>query len=53
MSKGVHLAVLTPCRLNGKYEVQGAEEPMAFLQVFDEIKSDARVNGTTGAGNTC
>jgi len=40
--------------LNGKYEVQGAEEPMAFLQVFDEIKSDARVNGTTsGGGNTC
>ena len=46
--------MLTHGSLNGKYEVQGAEEPMAFLQVFDEIKSDARVNGTTtGSGNTC
>jgi hypothetical protein len=47
------LNVLTVSSLNGKYEVQGAEEPMAFLQVFDEIKSDVRVNGTTGGGNTC
>jgi hypothetical protein len=39
--------------LNGKYEVQGAEEPAAFLQVFDEIKSDTRLRGTTGGGNSC
>ncbi|WPH00391.1 WD40 repeat-like protein [Acrodontium crateriforme] len=25
--------------INGKYEVQGAEEPQAFLQVFREVKS--------------
>ena len=24
--------------INGRYEVQGAEEPAAFLQVFEEIK---------------
>jgi predicted DsbA family dithiol-disulfide isomerase len=24
--------------INGRYEVQGAEEPAAFLQVFGEIK---------------
>jgi predicted DsbA family dithiol-disulfide isomerase len=40
-------------RLNGKYEVQGAEEPQAFLQVFDEIKTDTRLGGTTGGGNNC
>ncbi|KAK3680711.1 hypothetical protein LTR37_021100 [Vermiconidia calcicola] len=39
--------------LNGKYEVQGAEEPQAFLQVFDEIKSDTRVNGSMGGTNVC
>ena len=32
---------------------QGAEEPMAFLQVFDEIKTDSRLSGATGSGNTC
>ena len=45
--------LLTQFSLNGKYEVQGAEEPAAFLQVFDEIKTDVRLSGTTGGGNTC
>lgn len=40
-------------RLNGKYEVQGAEEPQAFLQVFDEIKTDTRLAGTMGGENVC
>ena len=40
-------------RLNGKYEVQGAEEPETFLQVFDEIKSNTRIHGMTGGDNTC
>lgn len=40
--------------MNGKYEVQGAEEPAAFLQVFDEIKSDNQVNGAVSGGeNVC
>ncbi|KXT01334.1 hypothetical protein AC578_2710 [Pseudocercospora eumusae] len=40
--------------VNGRYEVQGAEEPAAFLQVFGEIKD--RGDSGTGAvngGNTC
>jgi predicted DsbA family dithiol-disulfide isomerase len=40
--------------INGKYELQGAEEPAAFLQVFKEIKGDGDVNGSVKAGgNTC
>lgn len=27
--------------VNGKYEIQGAEEPQAFLQVFGEVKDGA------------
>jgi len=41
------------CRLNGKYEVQGAEEPQAFLQVFGEIKADAGAGGVSGGENVC
>lgn len=40
--------------INGKYEIQGAEEPAAFLQVFDEIKSDqGEKTGKIAGGNTC
>jgi len=41
--------------INDKYVVEGAEEPAAFLQVFDEIKDT--MGGTdgmkSGGGNTC
>ena len=43
--------------INGKYEVQGAEEPSAFLQVFSEIKDTfgESTNGhiQAGGGDTC
>lgn len=40
--------------INGKYEVQGAEEPAAFLQVFGEIKDqDGGSGGAVSGGNTC
>jgi predicted DsbA family dithiol-disulfide isomerase len=40
--------------INGKYELQGAEEPAAFLQVFKEIKADGGSEGSVKAGgNTC
>jgi predicted DsbA family dithiol-disulfide isomerase len=32
--------------INGRYEVQGAEEPAKFLEIFSDIK------GTEGSGNT-
>jgi predicted DsbA family dithiol-disulfide isomerase len=32
--------------INGRFEIQGAEEPAAFLRVFDEVKD------TEGSGNT-
>lgn len=40
--------------INGQYELQGAEEPAAFLQVFAEIK-DGRNSApkTTNGENTC
>lgn len=40
--------------INGKYEVQGAEEPPAFLDIFQRIKaSGSASNGVTSSGNTC
>ncbi|EGP86948.1 unnamed protein product [Zymoseptoria tritici ST99CH_1A5] len=40
--------------INGKYELQGAEEPAAFLQVFKEIKGDGGSNeGVASGGNAC
>ncbi|KAK1046944.1 hypothetical protein LTR74_017853 [Friedmanniomyces endolithicus] len=38
--------------INGKWEVQGAEEPAAFLQVFGEIK-DTMPGSKTGGENVC
>ena len=38
--------------INGKYEVQGAEEPAAFLQVFGEVKDDG-TGGMMDGGNSC
>ncbi|GAB7350978.1 hypothetical protein MBLNU459_g1475t1 [Dothideomycetes sp. NU459] len=40
--------------VNGKYEVQGAEEPAAFLDIFQRIKASGDAsNGVTSSGNTC
>lgn len=43
--------------INGQYEVQGAEEPSAFLRIFGEIKEQsgsAAANGTKiNGGETC
>jgi predicted DsbA family dithiol-disulfide isomerase len=33
--------------INGRFEIQGAEEPQAFLRVFGEIK-DTEGSGSTG-----
>ncbi|KAK3669891.1 hypothetical protein LTR78_010202 [Recurvomyces mirabilis] len=38
--------------INGKYEVQGAEEPAAFLQVFGEVK-DTAASTKVGGSNVC
>ncbi|TKA53387.1 hypothetical protein B0A55_12171 [Friedmanniomyces simplex] len=38
--------------INGTYEVQGAEEPAAFLQVFGEVK-DMMPGTKTGGDNVC
>ncbi|KAF2772546.1 thioredoxin-like protein [Teratosphaeria nubilosa] len=40
--------------INGKYEIQGAEEPAAFLQVFEELK-ETMENGSAKVGgqNIC
>lgn len=38
--------------INGQYEVQGAEEPAAFLQIFGEIKKQGD-GGVVNGGNTC
>lgn len=38
--------------INGKYEVQGAEEPMAFLQIFGEVK-DTMGGAKVGGDNVC
>ncbi|KAH9827564.1 DSBA-like thioredoxin domain [Teratosphaeria destructans] len=35
--------------INGKYEIQGAEEPAAFLQVFEEVK-ETMENGSAKVG---
>lgn len=39
--------------INGQYEIQGAEEPAAFLQVFGEIKDTGATNGQLKGDNTC
>ena len=41
--------------INGQYEVQGAEEPAAFLQVFGEVKDsqDGAMGKVGSGGNTC
>lgn len=39
--------------VNGQYEIQGAEEPAAFLQVFGEIKDTAGANGHLKGENSC
>lgn len=39
--------------INGQYEIQGAEEPTAFLQVFEGIKSTGAANGKLESNNTC
>lgn len=42
--------------VNGQYEVQGAEEPAAFLQIFEQIKGTKGSNGTNGhlkSDNAC
>jgi len=41
--------------VNGKYEVQGAEEPAAFLQVFGEVKDtvESVSGGKIGGDNVC
>ncbi|KAF2173580.1 hypothetical protein M409DRAFT_15858 [Zasmidium cellare ATCC 36951] len=39
--------------VNGQYEIQGAEEPSAFLQVFGEIKDTNGANGQLKGDNTC
>ncbi|KAK0334079.1 hypothetical protein LTR91_018930 [Friedmanniomyces endolithicus] len=39
-------------RINGKWEVQGAEEPAAFLRVFGEIK-ETMPGSKTGGENVC
>ncbi|EME42082.1 hypothetical protein DOTSEDRAFT_72998 [Dothistroma septosporum NZE10] len=43
--------------INGKYEVQGAEEPSAFLQVFSEIKDtfgeSTNAHIQAGGGDKC
>ncbi|EMC95755.1 hypothetical protein BAUCODRAFT_501609 [Baudoinia panamericana UAMH 10762] len=41
--------------INGKYEISGAEEPAAFLQVFGEVKeTTGDANGTkNGGANIC
>lgn len=43
--------------IQGRYEVQGAEEPSAFLGIFDKIRSSGggggMANGVEGSGQTC
>lgn len=47
--------------INGRYEVQGAEEPAAFLEIFERIGGEedgkaGRTNGVNGAverGEVC
>lgn len=43
--------------VNGKYEIQGAEEPAAFLQIFSQIKDTCGDNNNAhiqaGGGDTC
>lgn len=42
--------------INGVAEIEGAEEPAAFLQVFSEIKAqggDSASSERTASGNTC
>jgi predicted DsbA family dithiol-disulfide isomerase len=40
--------------INGTHEVQGAEEPAAFLQVFGEVKDTAGAGDmAVGGGNAC
>ncbi|KAI7090987.1 thioredoxin-like protein [Hortaea werneckii] len=41
--------------INGKYEVQGAEEPAAFLQIFGEVKEtmEGQNGSKVGGENVC
>ena len=39
--------------INGTYEIQGAEEPAAFLQVFGEVKDTAPGTKVGGGENVC
>lgn len=39
--------------VNGKYELQGAEEPSAFLHVFEEIKTASAQTPKLTSGITC
>lgn len=39
--------------INGKYEVQGAEEPASFIQIFEAIKGRGDGGGISNGGNTC
>ncbi|CAK4032184.1 hypothetical protein AC578_2710 [Lecanosticta acicola] len=39
--------------INDRYEIQGAEEPAAFLQVFKEIHDTGSANGKLNGDNTC
>ena len=39
--------------INDQYEIQGAEEPAAFLQVFKEIKDTGSSSGKLNGSNTC
>ena len=39
--------------INGKYEVQGAEEPAAFLQIFSEVKDRSSDGSKVNSGNVC
>ena len=39
--------------INGQYEVQGAEEPAAFLQVFGAIKDRGDGGVISNGGNSC
>ncbi|KAF2718492.1 thioredoxin-like protein [Polychaeton citri CBS 116435] len=40
-------------RINGAYEIQGAEEPGTFLEVFKEIKDKGIGGGVVAGENTC
>ena len=41
--------------IQGRYEVQGAEEPSAFLDIFERIRSSEgeKTTSVVGAGESC